>query len=80
MHSLPTLNLFNLCGFGIYVGKEKVFMGEIEALDHYRPLEGKTEGTMSTPYYSTKKKPSVTYFITTIQIINENHTKGQGKR
>ncbi len=30
-----------------------VLKGEITALDHYRPLGGKTKGIRSTPYYST---------------------------
>jgi len=47
--------LFNLCGLGIYVGKERVLMGEIETFDHYHPPKCQTEGTRSTPYYSTKR-------------------------
>jgi hypothetical protein len=29
--------------------------GEIVAFDHYHPLEGKIEGTKSTPYYSKER-------------------------
>jgi len=55
MHSLPSLNLLNLCGLGIYVGKERVLMGKIEAFDHYCPPKCQTKGIRSTPYYSTKR-------------------------
>jgi len=36
-----------------------ILRGEIAAPNHYRPLGGKTRGTRSTPYYSSKKLPSL---------------------
>ncbi len=49
--------------------------GEIVALDHYCPLGGKTRGTRSTLYYSSKKLPSLAYFITIIQIVSKESYK-----
>jgi hypothetical protein len=45
--------------------------GEIAALNHYYPLEGKNKGTKSTLYYCTKKLSSLSYFITTTQVISK---------
>jgi hypothetical protein len=56
---------------------------KIVALDHYYPPQGKTKGTRSTPYSSTRKKlPSLAYFTTTTQVVSEVIQKGkeEGKR
>jgi hypothetical protein len=44
-------------------------------LDHYCPLGGKTRGTRSMPYYSSKKIPSLAYFTIIIQIISKESYK-----
>jgi hypothetical protein len=49
--------------------------GEIVAPNHYCPLGGMTRGTRSTPYYFSKKLPSLVYVITIIQIVGKESYK-----
>jgi len=55
--------------------------GEIAALDHYCPLEGKTKGTRSTPYYSIERIIFINllYYNYSNSLV-KSHTKSKGKR
>ncbi len=55
-------------------------MGEIATPNHYCFPRNKTKGTRSTPYYSSKKLPSLVYFTTSTQILGKESYKKKWKK